>query len=77
MISGCYDAGDDVKIDAGISYSEADGATVIEILADGREFDPFKADDDDVHLGVSMLRRIARNITHEYMDGVNRISVVL
>ena len=76
MISGC--CGENVNIDTGISYSEADGATVIEILAEGKEFNPFNAnDDDDVHLGISMLRKIAKNITHGYSDGVNRIKIVL
>ena len=78
MISGCFADGEGVNIDTGISYSEADGTTMIDITAEGREFNPFNAnDDDDVHLGISMLRKIAKNITHNYSDGVNRISIVL
>ena len=78
MIRGCYDDGENVNIDIGISYSEADGSTVIDVSCVGREFNPFDVpDDDDVHLGVSMLKRIAGNISHEYSDGVNLINIIL
>ena len=79
IISGCYSYGHNVDIDFGISYSEADGSTVIEIVYKGRKFNPFDVpEDDDVHLGVTMLKRIAEGkITHNYSEGVNRISVIL
>ena len=79
IISGCYSDGHNVDIDFGISYSEADGSTVIEIVYKGRKFNPFDVpEDDDVHLGVTMLKRIAEGkITHDYSEGVNRISVIL
>lgn len=78
MINACYDDGDNVNIDISISYSEADGSTVIDISCEGYEFNPFELDDDDdVHLGVMMLKNTAGNITYEYSDGVNRINIVL
>lgn len=79
IISGCYYDGHNVDIDFGISYSEADGSTVIEIVYKGKDFNPFDVpEDDDVHLGVTMLKRIAEGkITHDYSEGVNRISVIL
>lgn len=77
MISGC-DNGGNVNIDIGISYSEADGTTEIDLSAKGKEFNPFNlSDDDDVHLGVSMLKKIARSISHDYSDNVNRITIIL
>ena len=78
IISGCFSDGRDVNIDLGISYSEADGSTAIDFAYRGKEFDPFRADDDDdIHLGVAMLRKIAKNIAHNYSDSVNRISIIL
>ena len=77
MISGCYDSDDDVSIDTGISYSEADGSTVINMTCIGKSFNPFSIADDDVHLGVTMLNKIARNVDYSYSDGVNRIDIVI
>lgn len=78
MINACYKDGENVNIDIGISYSEADGSTVIDVSCEGYEFNPFALDDDDdVHLGIMMLKNTAGNITHEYSDGVNRINIVL
>ena len=76
MLAGCC-AGDDVKIDAEISYSEADGSTSVVLSAEGGKFNPFEQEDDDVHLGVSMLKRIARDISYSFADGTNRIEVTL
>ena len=79
IISGCYSDGVNVDIDLGISYSEADGSTVMEFSYKGKEFNPFALpDDDDIHLGVIMLKKIAQGrIKHEYSEGINRISIIL
>ena len=80
MRAGCCPDGGPVSIDIGISYSEADGATAISMSCKGREFNPFMTadDDDEAHLGVTILRRIAgENIRHEYSDGINRIEIVI
>ena len=57
MISGCYDGGQDVNITVDISYSEADGKTMLNLTSGGKEFNPFENEDDDVHLGIMMLKR--------------------
>ena len=77
MISGCYSENEAVNIDAEISYSEADGATVITITSTGREFNPFTNEDDDVHLGVAMLNKTAHNISYNFSDGINKITITL
>ncbi len=77
MIAGCYGSGADVNIDTGISYSEADGSTVINMTCNGKSFNPFSIADDDVHLGVTMLNKIARKVDYSYSDGVNRIDIVI
>ncbi len=79
MISGCYSEGGNVDIDLGISYSEADGSTVIDLSCKGKEFNPFELpEDDEVHLGITMLKKISQGrITHNYSEGVNAISIIL
>ena len=68
---------DPVKIDVEVSYSEADGSTTFILTSEGREFDPFTNEDDDVHLGVVMLKNTAKSVTHTYSGGVNRIEAVI
>ena len=77
MIAGCYAANEPVKIGLDISYSEADGSTVINLTSAGKEFNPFTVDDDDVHLGVAMLNNTAKNIAHSFVDGLNRLEITL
>ena len=68
---------DPVKIDLEVSYSEADGSTTFIMTAEGKEFDPFTNEDDDVHLGVVMLKNTAKSLKHTYSDYTNRIEAVL
>ena len=77
FFAGCYAGSEGVKVDVNISYSEADGSTVLEILCEGKEFNPFTVDDDDVHLGVSMLNKTAKDISYTYTDGMNRVDITL
>ena len=77
MIAGCYGSNDEININVDISYSEADGATVINLISGGKEFNPFTNDDDDIHLGISMLKKIAGKIDFSYSDSLNRITITL
>ena len=77
LIAGACGENLPVKIDIDISYSEADGSTQIAFTCGGREFDPFSVEDDDVHLGVSMLKNTAKSISHSFTDGTNRIEITL
>ena len=80
ILAGCYGAEEPVDIVVDVSYAEAASETVIILTSGGRSFNPFdesKEDEDNVHLGVTMLKRIAHRIEHRYGDGKNRIEVVL
>ena len=80
MISGCYDGNEDIKINLEILYSEADLSTVINLTSAGKKFNPFEFSDDDdlAHLGVTILKRIAKEeISYDYSDGLNKIQVTL
>ena len=79
VLNGCYGSDGDVNISFGLSYSEADSASVIHIASGGKEFNPFNApeDDYDVHLGVTLLKKIARKMDYRFEGGKNIIEVVL
>ena len=81
MIAGCFPDGRNIDIEVGISYSEADGSTVINLTCPGKEFNPFNLqieEDDDVHLGITMLKRISQGrITYNYSEGGNQIDIIL
>ena len=77
IIAGSYAENQPVKIDINISYSEADGSTSMIFTYDGKEFNPFSNEDDDVHLGVSMLNKIAKNIGYTFTEGTNTINITL
>ena len=60
-----------------ISYSESDSSTVMNFTSAGKRFNPFdELTDDDVHMGVDILRKIAKNISYNF-DGRNNIEVIL
>ena len=82
MISGCYENSEHINILIEISYSEVDGAVLINLDSGGRKFNPFEdindSDDDYVHLGIAMLKKISgENIHYNYLDNVNKIEIKL
>ena len=80
ILSGSYsnhDSSIDIKIN--ISYSESDSTTIMNFTSTGTKFNPFDeslSNDDDIHMGVEMLRKIAKSIDYKY-DGMNIIEVIL
>ena len=72
MIAGSYHGRDDVNISLAVSYSEVDGTITIHLTSGGDKFNPFTVDDDDVHLGVTMLNNIAK-VNYEFSGGLNKI----
>ncbi|MBQ7593129.1 MAG: ATP-binding cassette domain-containing protein [Synergistaceae bacterium] len=84
VLAGCYENNHEpVKIGLEISYSEADSLTEINLTSSGKKFNPFELeedneDDDEAHLGVIVLKRIAKGkIEYEYSDNINRIRITL
>lgn len=86
MLSGCYGENDgNVNISLEISYSEADSSVGFSLTCGGRKFNPFEDtqkistdDDDDVHLGVAILKKVAKGgINYGFSDGLNRIEITL
>ena len=81
ILAGCYGEGEAVNITIDISYSEADSRIVINLTSAGRNFNPFEADydeDDDEHLGVTILKRVAKGeIKHCFRNELNEIEIML
>ena len=70
----------DIVID--VSYSESADSTIISVSGGGKEFNPFHTtgeaeDEENVHLGITMLKKIAQKIEYRYLDGKNRIEITL
>ena len=65
-----------------VSYSDADSSVIIDLAGKGKKFNPF-ADEgngelsNSVHLGVTILRKIAKTITYDFRDGTNYLNVVV
>ena len=75
-------AGDDVKISLDVTYTESDNSVEISCTCAGKSYNPlamdFDAEDiDEERLGATILHGLARNYSHEYSDGVNRINFLL
>ena len=69
-------AGDDVKISLDVTYSEADNSIAIKFSCAGQPYNPLDKDFDaldEENLGATILRGLAKNFSHEYTDGTNRI----
>ena len=79
MLYGAVFEDDVVDMDIHIRYSEVDKSIRLELICAGKEFNPFLlVEDNEVHLGVTILRNVAKEILHTYRDGmVNQINITL
>ena len=60
-----------------ISYAELDRSIGINITSAGEAYNPLEHSDDDVHLGVTILQRIAKELEYRFEDGVNKMHIRL
>ncbi len=78
MLSGAVGKDNSVDMDVEISYSELNKAVLLDMNCRGKEYNPFTAqEDNNVHLGVTILKNISKDIQYAYQDGVNQISIKL
>ena len=75
MLDHCYSPGDAVNMKLDVSYAEANHATNITIICGGRPYNPFEQDDDG--LGVTILKKMAFKMDHQWENDTNRISIRL
>ena len=83
VLAGCYDDNnkDSVNMNIEISYSEADGSTLINLTSSGKKFNPFDIPDDELdekHMGIMILKRVSDGkINYSFTEGINRIEIKL
>ena len=78
MLKGCYRKDEPPLLQFSVSYAEATRNTDISLTCGGKAYNPFdQAADDDLHLGVTILKRVALSCRHSFADGQNRISLQL
>jgi polar amino acid transport system ATP-binding protein len=78
MLSGAVAEDAAVNLNVNISYSETDKSILLELTCAGREYDPFSVpEDDEAHLGVTILRNVAREISFAWNEGINQIIIKL
>ncbi len=78
MLKNCYGSQNDVAIKIEISYSEASKETNIVLVCGGKEFNPFSApEDDETHLGITIIKQVASKYGHTFSEGKNKIEVRL
>jgi len=79
MISNACD-GDDVKISLDITYAEVDNSVAIKFSCAGRSYNPLDKNFDEIdeeNLGATILKNLAKNYSHQYDGGINKINFSL
>lgn len=74
--------GEDITPDISLRISLAEGTRdmLIEVLYMGKEIDPFNIlimDPAGVHIGLTILRKVAKTIEHSYKYGINTLKIVV
>lgn len=71
---------DEIKIEIDVTYSEVDNSVEVEFTCAGKSYNPLEKDFDELdeeHLGATILKNLAKNYSHEYDGGTNRIKFTL
>lgn len=74
MMAHCFEAEDPIWMKLDISYAEEGEQTEIELVCEGKEYDPFRQEEDE--LGVTILKKVASRLEYSY-DGKSRIIIWL
>ena len=73
MLFGSCKFSERIDLSLEVSYSSSDSSVIIALAGKGSKFNPFEDEGegkgDGVHLGVSMLKKIAKNIAYDFNDG--------
>ncbi len=75
FFDGCYSEGDAIKIFVDIVYSESKKQTEIKICSGGKKYNLLEVEDTMDHLGVKILKKIAKEIKYFYEDDLNKIVI--
>ena len=79
MLFGSCKFAERIDLSLEVSYSSSDSSVIIALVGKGSKFNPFEDEGsgDSVHLGVSMLKKIAKNIAYDFRDNANYLTVTV
>ncbi len=82
MLFGSCRFAESINLALEVSYSDADSSVIIDLAGKGKKFNPFEDEGEgelskSVHLGVTILKKIAKTISYDFMDGTNYLHVVV
>ena len=60
-------------IELQLEYSEADKQIQLTVTSTGDKYDPFEHEDNDVHLGVRLIKKRASSYSYDYSDNKNTV----
>ena len=75
MLNHCYQGTEPVEMKLDVTYAEADKEVEIFLSCGGLPYDPFAQKDDS--LGITILKKIGKNLDYHREDVQNRISIRL
>ena len=75
MLAHCYGTREPVEMHLDVSYAEADQTVELHLDCGGKPYDPLSQANDG--LGVTILKKMARQTTCCYADGKNTITIRL
>ena len=75
LLGNCYPDREDIDRNLASSHAELDDATQIDISCGGAHYNPFKQEEDK--LGVTILKKMSRELDYRYEDNRNQINIKL
>lgn len=75
MMEHCYPKSDRVEMKIEVSFAEIDKTTKISFRSGGNPYDPFKQEEEG--LGVTILKKVAKQIDYSYVDKTNNIRILI
>ena len=73
---------DAVQMTLALTYAQAQDVITLELESSGAAYDPFlteseAAEDDDAHIGITILKKRIENFAYRFDEGVNRVRLEL
>ncbi len=75
LLDHCFSDGSKPDIRLSVAHAESDGATEIEISCGGKAYNPFEQAEEG--LGVTILKKMAKEISVRYENSRNRIGITM
>ena len=80
MIENTCESENILHITLDVTYAEIDNSVAIKFTCAGKPYNPLDKnfeDFDEENLGATILHNLSKNYSHEYSNGVNKISFSL